>query len=195
MAFTEQTSALAEIHTITRDILTSDGKFRNPSTLRTAQMFVLGIEFADLGSPFPADSTHEFEIDASALATIFKERDERDPACNCFSQVFLTAFSSLANHGFDIGCDKVQLRLGERLALILPVCDLMFNGVPGAAVNNPVSISRERQRNRTNDQETVYYPDGDVGQADSANVAQIIILAQAQGKAIKAGTISNDGMS
>lgn len=67
----------------------------------------------------------------------------------------------------------------------------MVRDLPGVALNNPSNIHGESQNNLPIDQRTGYIPGADVGDVDSANVAQIIILAQAQAKAITAGTVSN----
>lgn len=80
MASTEEIAGSVATHELLSNIVTADGKFRNPSKWRATEMGALRISFANLENAVPADRTLDAEIDTSVLAKIFKERDERGPA-------------------------------------------------------------------------------------------------------------------
>lgn len=181
MASAEEIAGSAPTHRPLRNLLIGQGKLRNPSQWRAAEMCAMRISFASFENAVPADHTQVAEIDTRALATIFNERDERGAGSLSVNQAFAIAIDALEDRDIHMGCEWFYVQLGKRVALLLPEFYIMVYGVygsPAVAVNNPCSVYFEHKQNRTVDHRISYFPGADIRDVDPVNVAQLIIVAQ-----------------
>lgn len=192
MASTEAIAGSAQTHGPLRMFMSEKGKFRNPSKWGDLEISALRISFANLENAVPADPTLVIKIDTRTLDEIFKERDEHIPGCYSVNQAFATAIDALEHRDIHMDRDNFYFRIGPHAVPLWPDYYIMVHGVPAVAVNNPANVYLERQHSVSVDCRISYFVGAVEGEVDPVNVAQLIVVAQAQAKALEEGTISNN---
>lgn len=172
--------------------MSEKGKIRNPSKWGDSEISALRISFANLDNAVPADPTLDIKINTRALDKIFKERDEHIPGCYSVNQAFGTAIEALEHRDVTMDRGDFYFRIGTHAVHLLPDYYIMVHGVPAVAVNNPANVYLERQHSVSVDCRISYFVGAVEGEVDPVNIAQLIVVAQAQAKALEAGTISNN---